>query len=593
MFGDKQFDNLGFPTPESVPEDTGCRLLSIPSSAAWFAVFMGCLELLTEPQNWQQYEGGMSREDAAAVAQAVIDQAYALAEMDVCVADVPTPYWDESSADDADDTSPVEIQPWYGEIVALPALMSGDELTFVDNLGIWLIAGFIAYAGLPGAAIAFVPVAKRFVLAFKQHSVGGIVRALIDFTEVAEIDTYGVLDGVQTLNIVMPDDDMPHTLYVEMSDEHNPAAGDSPNIQVIRKRLSESEFSPPNLRYNSDCDCVQQTADGGATWTDNPSADPRTADGFRLPTRGGSDPQCDAAANMLDKIKSQVNLIIASLEIIQVVNGLLAIVSVFLPDINIVLEVVEAAAAAALSIGSAAISAAFTDDQYDLLQCILYCDIAADGSVNQAQLDQILSDIHDQADPVVYDLLFFLLPMIGCVGLSNAGATGDKTGDCSGCDCAWTYVWDFTANDGDWEANDNDGHTGSYVPGQGWLSAFYGSGNSYGFYSEVSIWSAAFDLAADARITHWEVNFSAAGTSPGGHYEAWIGANRGEGLGRTMHNYQSEWMTNEGTDGEIDGGLSGQRFAIANNDVSDTVYVRGVRLKGFGTPPDLTGGAFL
>jgi len=137
---------------------------------------------------------------------------------DVCSI-AETPYWD--TAANVDDTLPEGSETWYGQIVPTEGLLEGEGLTFLDNLGIWAIAGFIAYAGLPGAAIAFVPVAQRFVLSFKQHSLGGIVKALIDFAEVAEIDTYGATDAIANLNIVMPDDGDTHTLYVMMSDEVN------------------------------------------------------------------------------------------------------------------------------------------------------------------------------------------------------------------------------------------------------------------------------------------------------------------------------------------------------------------------------------
>lgn len=80
MFGDKEFDNVGYPTPETIPSECAYRLAKLPSSAAWLGVFMGLLETLLDEQNWQQFEGGISREDAARVWADIIDDMYNSAE---------------------------------------------------------------------------------------------------------------------------------------------------------------------------------------------------------------------------------------------------------------------------------------------------------------------------------------------------------------------------------------------------------------------------------------------------------------------------------------------------------------------------------
>lgn len=85
MFGDKQFDGVGYPTPSSVPMDRGCRTATIPADAAWYGVFMGLLETLTHEENWQQFEGGISREDAACYWAEIIDSLYLSAEEGDCV----------------------------------------------------------------------------------------------------------------------------------------------------------------------------------------------------------------------------------------------------------------------------------------------------------------------------------------------------------------------------------------------------------------------------------------------------------------------------------------------------------------------------
>jgi len=66
-FGDKQYDyGVGYPTPSSIPDDTSCWTIPVPNDAAWQAVLIGLLQTLTEEKSWQQYEGALSQEDAAA-----------------------------------------------------------------------------------------------------------------------------------------------------------------------------------------------------------------------------------------------------------------------------------------------------------------------------------------------------------------------------------------------------------------------------------------------------------------------------------------------------------------------------------------------
>jgi len=80
MFGNKEFDGVGFPTPSSIPVACAYRLAKIPSDTAWLATFMGLLETLIYEENWQQLEGGITREDAAKVWLDIINDMYANAE---------------------------------------------------------------------------------------------------------------------------------------------------------------------------------------------------------------------------------------------------------------------------------------------------------------------------------------------------------------------------------------------------------------------------------------------------------------------------------------------------------------------------------
>lgn len=460
---------IGFPTPNAPPDETGCRVFIIPADEEYFALFMAAALTLTYEWNWFT-NGELTTAEAAAAWAEIIEDAYTRAQLGTCLIDVPAPYWDESSADDADDQMPVETQIWYGEIVALPSFVTLDaELTFLDNLGIWLIAGFIAYAGQPGAAIAFVPLARKFVLAFKQHSLGGVVSVLVDFIHLADIDTYGVEDGVVNAIISIPDDGMGHTLYVEMSEDHNPAVTDPPNVQIIRKRLDETEVTPENLRWNVDCDCVQQTPDGGTTWVDSPTQDPRRSTIFQVPARSGGDAQCDSAQQMHDRVKHMLDAIIASSDVLQAINSFVAVVAVFFFEVGWVIEAIWAVVSFIFSIGTTTLAAALTDDQYALLLCILYCNIASDGTCSEAQFEEIQIEVTAGLNATAALAINSALSSIGWVGLTNAGALGEVTGDCTACTCLWCHGWNFKTASGS-EFWTPDSGFGTWAVGVGWVS---------------------------------------------------------------------------------------------------------------------------
>jgi len=186
MFGDKLYDNIGYPTPDEIPEEIATRSLCVPASAAWLGVVMGCLMQLADEANWQQFDGGISAEDAAAAAQDIIDNAYD-ETCNVGSGDIPTPFWDDAT--DVDDEAPPETQIWYGEVddPELPP----DELTFIENAGIWAFTGFLALSGTPAAAILFHTIAPDFVLAMRGDDFAAVIDIIVDGELQAQIDTTG------------------------------------------------------------------------------------------------------------------------------------------------------------------------------------------------------------------------------------------------------------------------------------------------------------------------------------------------------------------------------------------------------------------
>jgi len=177
---------FGFPTPDSTPKDTACRVFRVPASDEWLGSLMGAVELLQEARNWYNW-GSLTTDEAADAWQEIILQSYddSLEQPNCAGSDSPAPYWD--TAEDVDDSLPVSSETWYGEVADPDA--GPEDLEFVENAAIWALTGFIAYSGQIGAAIFFHTIAPRFVLAFKAGDVGEVIRIVIDSADYGTVDT--------------------------------------------------------------------------------------------------------------------------------------------------------------------------------------------------------------------------------------------------------------------------------------------------------------------------------------------------------------------------------------------------------------------
>jgi len=202
VYGDKEFQPYAplYPTPAEIPLETACWSISLPNSPAWWGLLFGALLYLNDPDNYQVFEGGLSRETTAEIFENALFDAW---EELSCVPNIPTPFWDD--AEDLDDEMPVNDQIWYGEVTDPEA--PPDEITFVENAAIWVITGFVAYAAGIGAAVFYRTIAPRFVLAWKRADVGEIIRVIIDGAEYGRVDTGTVAAGeVITLDVLPVED---------------------------------------------------------------------------------------------------------------------------------------------------------------------------------------------------------------------------------------------------------------------------------------------------------------------------------------------------------------------------------------------------
>lgn len=207
-------------------------------------------------------------------------------------------------------------------------------------------------------------------------------------------------------------------------------------MELIRKELSSDEISPPGTRWNPDCNCVQQTPDGGTTWVDAPGLDPRSAPGFQLPPNPTENPQCDAAARMTAEVKELVDGFLTTSSTLQAVNALLAIILVVLPGYGILIDLLLVVAEALVAVGTVEIAEAMTDDVYLQLQCILEGVVNEDGTITQDEIDEAFEQVESTIGGIASTVIGEMMNTLGANGFSNAAASRSETGDCSACNPA-------------------------------------------------------------------------------------------------------------------------------------------------------------
>ena len=255
-------------------------------------------------------------------------------------------------------------------------------------------------------------------------------------------------------------------------------------MEIVRLFLTPDEVVPPYIRYDPDTDAIQISPDNGVTWNDDIGADPRHADGYRMPPLGGASPRCDAAANMVAALRGFVDTIINTLDYLALVNAAAGILARFIGLIGWLISLVLAIIDGLLVIGRSTIDTAFTEAVYDDILCIIYCRISNDGRVSASQLAAINDDILDQLGATVSAVWEYTMTGLGEVGLSNAGAIGTETGDCGDCGdcggCAYDFDLDGQGFIGEtWGTYANVGTYDTYPPSfPDGFDAGYSSGNN-------------------------------------------------------------------------------------------------------------------
>lgn len=234
--------------------------------------------------------------------------------------------------------------------------------------------------------------------------------------------------------------------------------------------------NPTNRRYNSSGQ-LEVSYDGGVTWSLAPDADDRYSGAISPPLTGadGSDKRCLGATSAAEFVKQ--NLIDDLTEGETYANLYAAMVALCaVLGVTGVGILIAAFAAAIFIAGVSAVQSAFTSEVWADFKCILYCASEDDASFTETGWQEVKSQIISTFTGVVSVVLYNWVNSVGLVGLTNAARSGFATsGDCSECECAetWCYEWNFLTDDGDFSAT-----FGTWVLGQGWVGTTAGTGSS-------------------------------------------------------------------------------------------------------------------
>lgn len=252
---------------------------------------------------------------------------------------------------------------------------------------------------------------------------------------------------------------------------------------------------------------LEESADGGATWTPALYRDPRFI-GERVTLSTGID--CDDAKAMVGYIESAIGSLKDQLDVSAAIGGLVVVI------LGALAAVLSGGAATALGIAfagavasssSALITAALTAEVMQRLLCNLYMNLNGKTTISTADYDAIRAQLAVDETGLAYTVLWHSITNMGARGLQNSIPLGYTSSveayDCEDCD-AWCYTFDFEADDNGWVAltlTAPSATYGTWVAG-GWVTTDATSGSNKRRALNIE------RTFASAVITDVEVNYT-------------------------------------------------------------------------------------
>jgi len=267
--------------------------------------------------------------------------------------------------------------------------------------------------------------------------------------------------------------------------------------------------------------------------TPAPQYDPRNNSAHFPPIIGddGDDKKCAAATSMVTLIKEQVgDQLTDDMSRYTLLQLITDWVNTMLQTSNIFEALLTIVANQIFALIIATLRPALTEEVYDTLQCIFYCDMSNDASFDEAQVEQVRSDITSQIGGIAgvfFEHLIFLLGVVGVTNLARSNAASE--GDCSSCGCNGGCF-------GTWGFYDGDAGTTISKSDSSWeiSSAIRGDGKYY----VIIVSTGADDCCQFTSITPanetFPINVSSwCGNSPG----TIVSGGQGDAGGGNMANF--------------------------------------------------------
>jgi hypothetical protein len=242
-------------------------------------------------------------------------------------------------------------------------------------------------------------------------------------------------------------------------------------MKVLRKLLTEAELSPPGFRSDPETGDIEYSPDRGTTWYPAPQQDPRTSSIFLLPALSGDDAKCRAAEGMTALVRAWVDERLSDTEAAQFAGGILGLAS-FIPGFGVLWAFLLTVAGFAMTIGVLVLEEAFTEDVYDDIRCIFFCNIDENGQMSEAQFAEAYEQL-SELGAIARTWVQTVMNTVGWVGMSDAGVALEAAADCDTCFCdeCERYLGDFGLRD-------ISISQGSYEPGSQSIIGVSSSGGS-------------------------------------------------------------------------------------------------------------------
>lgn len=346
---------------------------------------------------------------------------------------------------------------------------------------------------------------------------------------------------------------------------------------------------PPQTQVRMVDTCeLQQSGDGGATWDAVPGWDdnfgPCVQDNVPIvglpPNPNDQSPgqlACSIASYLanqviLEAMSAGVTAITDDLTLLSFANSLLTII----PEFVLVKLGVDA-----VSILYGAISEGTLSDYEDAIadgslwlnvSCAIYNAIRTDGMVTPGNFAAIITAVGDisYAHSSVITAIVAYLSSLGPVGLAQLSQrAGLEVGaDCTS--CGWCYVFDFTIDDGGWSSYAG---LSTYTPGVGWTQVPSGTG---GVNCDITK-----DFGSSVEITNYVMDYCTSVFSGGADRSLQLNL---AGAGVAFHELSdSAGCAQQGFNPNVT--ADNATIGMNSNTSATTIVIQKVELQGSGVNP--------